>query len=273
MNIKLPAVKLPKLPTRQQIKKAMPTIMAVTSVVGNVVSVCMMVKRTIKVTRIMDEMHEEGATNKEIAKVVVPKYILPTVIFIGAQVCTIECNILNKRQQYGLATALIGADYRYRRFKDKAKEKLGVEVVDDIQDELALEDFHDYCDVVGNQDDGTSRYIAPEGELLFYDEYRVGEGDDGYFHCTMVQWKQAYAHLNRNYILRGCAVLNELYDFVNIPETNYGKYAGWDLCDSELYWIDIELREMRMTDNMVAYAVEYIYAPQVTQDSIDRGLV
>ena len=267
MNIKLPAVKLPKLPTRQQIKRAMPTIMAVTSVIGNVVSVCMMVNRTIKVTRIMDEMHEEGATNKEIAKVVVPKYILPTVIFIGAQVCTIECNILNKRQQYGLATALIGADYRYRSLKSK-------------KDDDANPDFKGNPPEIKND------------EILFYDEYLETATQNGYFAMREADWYKGYGEfqelLNDPNYYCGCATYWDLYEHIwstedgsiAYPElvekiSNLGSWpncAGFDMD----YWGTAKILKLEdgWIDDRTPYKIiHWLCMPTVTMDSIEEGLV
>lgn len=273
MSIKLATIKLPKLPTRQQIKRAMPTILAAISVVGNCASTYLYVERTINATREADAMTDDGYTKKEIVKKVAPRFILPTVIFVGAQICTIECNVLNRRQQLGLTAALAGIDYRYKRFKEKTKEHVGEEEFKKIEEKAALDDFRDYCELVGNQNDGSPRYIAPEGEVLFYDEYRTEGNNDGYFTSTMIQVKQAMYHLNRNFVMRGYASLNELYEFIGIPLTNYGEYAGWDMCDLEVCWIDFEIREIYLADNMVAYAIDYVYAPQVPQEAIEEGLV
>ena len=36
-------------------------------------------------------------------------------------------------------------------------------------------------------------------------------------------------HLNRNYILRGEAVINELYEFLGLEPTDWGAEAGWHI--------------------------------------------
>lgn len=41
--------------------------------------------------------------------------------------------------------------------------------------------------------------------------------------------------LNRLFNLRGYALLNDLYRFLMIPETEYGKKVGWNL-DLSLQW-------------------------------------
>ena len=46
-------------------------------------------------------------------------------------------------------------------------------------------------------------------------------------------------HLNRNYILRGYAFLNEFYEFLGLPATEYGEEVGWSMY-SGINWIDFE---------------------------------
>lgn len=273
--MKLPKIlKMPKikLPTKQQVKAAMPTILAVVSVVGNTATAILLIKETSSATLKIEQMKAEGATKQEIVKEVAPKFILPAITFAASQLCTIECNILNKKQQMGLSAALVGADYRYRRYKEKVRKECGPEEDRRIEDEIAKEDFHEYAEVCGNLGDGSSKYVAPEGTLLFYDPYRNSGKEDGYFSSTMIQVKQAMYHLNRNYILASSACLNEFYEFLGIPGTAYGEYAWWDMADG-VYWIDIEIREVPVNENTVAYAIDYVFAPQVPMEAIEKGLV
>ena len=48
-----------------------------------------------------------------------------------------------------------------------------------------------------------------------------------YFKRTMEEVLEAEYHLNRNFILRGYAPLNELYDFLGLEKTPDGEKLGW----------------------------------------------
>lgn len=288
--MKIPKIKLPSRAKLKEaaksLKKAMPTILTVASVTANVVAVGLYIDRTFDAAAEIEEMREQGYEKKDIAKKIAPKYVLPTIIFIGAQICVIECNILNKRQQMALSAALFSADYRLRQYKEKVKQEYGENADDHVEDEIAKDiykskydnfyirpisassksntEFADYSGLVGNQDDGTSRFIAPEGTVLFYDPYRNSGKEDGYFETTMIQVKQAMYHFNRNFVQRGYAYLNEFYEFIGIPATNFGDFAFWDMSEHQIFWIDISIREMPIDETLTAYVIDYDFAPMVS---------
>ncbi len=54
-------------------------------------------------------------------------------------------------------------------------------------------------------------------------------------------------HLNRNFVLRGVASLNEFYAFLGLPETRYGDEVGWTVADG-YSWIDFEHRLVSRDD-------------------------
>lgn len=69
---------------------------------------------------------------------------------------------------------------------------------------------------------------------MYYDEIS-GE--------TFVRYEReimdAEYHLNRNFVMRGYASLNEFYEFLGLPQTLYGDSVGWSITDGEM-WIDFE---------------------------------
>ena len=77
-------------------------------------------------------------------------------------------------------------------------------------------------------------------------------------------------HLNRNYILRGFARLNEFYKFLGLETTDYGDTVGWDVC-SEIYWIDFNHRKTIIGDDHDGFEcciIEMPYYPR--KDYMDQ---
>ena len=71
--------------------------------------------------------------------------------------------------------------------------------------------------------------------------------------------------MNRNYVIRGSASLNEFYEFLGLDPTNYGNAVGWDIC-SELFWIDFNHRKTIINigdadDKIECYIIETPYPP------------
>lgn len=253
--MKIPKI---KLPSKQQIKKAMPTVLAVASVIGNTASTLIFIKETINATLTVDNLKNEGATKAEIAKEVAPKFILPTVIFVAAQICTIECNVLNKKQQLGLTTALIGADYRLR----KAKEDKNV----------AVETPPKFVDT-----------DIPTGgdKILIYDEYLETGKQDGYFAMREADWWKAYANIQtkiNSMEYGGEITYRDFYS--QFPNKRYfeeklaalGSWpdlAGWDVSD----WGSTQFATLDegVIDEYTGYKIVHWYCPpMILADDYDK---
>lgn len=73
--------------------------------------------------------------------------------------------------------------------------------------------------------------------LTFYDPFSMR-----YFERTIDEVLEAEYHLNRNFILRGDASVNEFYRFLGLEETPDGDEYGWSQCVGfDVYgyqWID-----------------------------------
>ena len=93
--------------------------------------------------------------------------------------------------------------------------------------------------------------------VLFYDEY-----GSRYFEATIEQVMSAIYHLNRDYILRGYAYLNELYNFLGLESTDYGSVLGWAPTDEGEYWIEFSHHKITMDDGMEVYLIEMPFEPR-----------
>lgn len=207
------------------IKRNGHTILTCIRGAGVIVTSIMAVKAAPKALDIIEEAREEKGeelSKWEIVKEAGPSYI-PTVL-IGA-------NVMNKKQQAALVSAYALIDSSYKEYKQKLKELYGEEAHSEIVEAIAIEKAEDISirsECLLNSCDLSSESSTGE-PVLFYDEY-----GNRYFESTIEQVMNAEYHLNRNFVLIGYAVLNELYEFLGLETTDYGSAVGW-AAEDELY--------------------------------------
>lgn len=242
------------------------TILTGLGSIGVVATAVLAIKATSKAVKVLKDSKEEKGeelTKSEIVKKVGKIYI-PTVLTGEATIgCIIGSNVLNKKQQASLMSAYALLDNSYKEYKNKLKELYGEEAHQDIVNSLAVEKaddiyIHSEC-ICSNCD------LALDGHSsepkLFYDEY-----GKRYFEATVEQVMSAEYHLNRNYILRGFSVLNELYEFLGLEPTKYGSVVGWAPLDDGMYWIDFNHRKIALKDGTECYIIEMPFAPTANYD-------
>ena len=245
------------------LKKNSSTILTVAAAVGIITTSVLSAKAAIKASRVLAHKEEEKGeklTFEETISAVWTIYIPPVVAGMSTIACMFGANILNQRQQASLASAYALIDNSYKEYKAKLKELYGEEAHNNIVDAIAAEK----CDEVHISAEGlTSAYtqeIESDAEpRLFYDEY-----SGRYFETTIEKVLLAEYHLNRNYILRGFARLNEFYEFLGLEPTDYGETVGWDIC-GEIYWIDFNHRKAFIgddNDGFECYIIEMPYYPR-----------
>lgn len=226
----------------------------------------MSVKATPKVMELLDEAKEEKGeelTKWEKVKIGTKPYS-PSILTDTATIaCIFGSQILNKRQQASLASAYAIVDQSFKDYKNKVKELYGEETHQEIVNSIAIEKAEDVY--IHSECLCTNCDLSVEGNIgepkMFYDEY-----SNRYFEATIEQVMAAEYHLNRNYILRGCAVLNELYEFLGLSTTDYGSVVGWAPLDEGMYWIDFNHRKVVLEDGMEVYILEMPFGPTVDYD-------
>lgn len=245
------------------------TILTVLGGVGVVTTALSTAKATTKALYILEQAEKEKGeelTKSEKIKKAGPSYI-PTVITGAATIaCIFGANVLNKRNQAALISAYAFLDNSYREYRQKLIEMYGEETHQSIVDAIAVEKAEDIritsetlCDICD---------LSTEDEQsepkLFYDEY-----SNRYFETTIEQVITAEYHLNRNYILRGYSVLNELYEFLGLEPTEYGEVLGWAPLDDGMYWIDFNHRKVLIDDDLECYILEMPFEPRLNYDEYE----
>lgn len=236
------------------LKRSFPTILCCIAAAGVVVTAVTAVRATPKAMRLLAEAEKKKGgdlTKTEAVLVAVPVYIPAAAIGFGTVCCIFGANVLNRRHQASLMSACTLLRNYHKEYSGKLTELYGKEADDAIRNAMAREhcDFHLIdCDV-------------PDGKVIFYDEIS-GESVTRYEREVI----DAEYHLNRNFALRGHAFLNELYEFLGMPATEYGKTAGWSI-SSGIAWVDFEHRLIDGdTAGLPCYAIDMIFQPEVLEE-------
>ena len=243
------------------VKHNAPTILTFVSVLGVGATAVSTAKAVPKATNLLKEAREEKGedlTKTEAFLVAAPVYVRPVLIGTSTIACIFCTNVLNKRKQASLVSAYALLDNASKEYRNKLKELYGEEADVKIMDAIAKakreEDVAAY--VPGVQG------VSLSGEkVLFFESFR-GE----YFEATMNEVLNAEYHLNRNFALRGCANLNEFYEFLGLPKTDFGEVLGWsssEMLEGGLMpWIDFDHRLTPVSDDgLECYRIDAMIAP------------
>lgn len=242
------------------VKRYIPTILTCISAVGVVGTAILTAKATPKAAERIElakKKKGEKLTKLETIKAAYKPYIPAALVGVGTIVCIFGTNTLNKRQQASLISVYALLDKSYKQYKNKVIELYGKETHDEIVEAIAVETAKEVGITAGCLCNNTC--LTDEEScgdpVLFYEEW-----SGRYFESTIEQVIAAEYHLNRNFCLRGYAILNEFYDFLGIDETDYGNTVGWTPEDG-FYWIDFDHRKVTMDDGLECYIIETPWGP------------
>jgi len=230
--------------------KASPTILTCLGAIGVVATAVAAHKATLKAIVIS---RREGRYDK-VPSGAVRCYI--PVIIVGASTiaCIFGANALNKRQIEALTSAYILMHGAFEQYKKKTKELLGEDADIQIRSSI-IQDKYGECDI-----------SVSATKKLFYEEH-YGK----FFESSEEAVLLAEYHLNRNLMLRGYANLNELYSFLDLPNTEAGDILGWSLYAGGAFygysWVDFEHRKIVMDDGLECCMIEMPFTP--TADYMD----
>ena len=188
------------------------TILTCVGGVGVVATSVMAAKATPKALALAEEAKEknEELTKLDYVIVALPAYIPAIVIGMSTIACIFGANVLNKRMQASLASAYALLNSSYNDYRAKAIELYGDEADNKIKEGVAKGKY---------TSDGK---LKDSDKQLFYDDY-----SGRYFESTIEDVLQAEYNLNRKVTKAGGAFLNDFYNELGLPETEYGDYLGW----------------------------------------------
>lgn len=240
------------------LKKSSPTILTGLSVVGIVATTVMTAKATVKAVDILEqakqEKGEELTKAEKIAKAT-PLYFPVFLFTVATAFCVIGANVANKRLMAGYISAYGLLDNSYKQYRNKVTELYGNDADNKVREEITKDDYKEK-DIPNTED-----------KCLFYEPFS-GE----FFERTKEEVVLAEYHFNRNFAIRGYAVLNELYSFLDLPNTDFGEVMGWSF-DVGMYegwcWIDFDHTKIHMDDGRECYVITLPFPPREDYENYD----
>lgn len=247
--------------TKQFCKSYLPTILTCLGGVGTVFTAITAATATPKALKLIKRAEEDKTaplTKCEKIKVAAPTYIPTVLLGISTLGCIFGSNAVSKYYQASLVSAYTLIDSSYKEYKSKLKELYGAEAHEKIVDAIAAERATDVHISSGYMFSDCDLSVEARGSepKLFYDEF-----SKRYFESTIEQVLTAEYHLNRNYVLRGSADLNELYEFLGLKPTEHGSTVGWAPIDEGMLWIEFNHHKTVMDDGLECYILELPFAP------------
>lgn len=221
--------------------------------IGVIATTVTAVKVTPKVMKLLEEerkLKDEELTKLEVAKIAGPYYIPSILIGAGTLACIFGANTLSKHQQASLASAYALLDSSFKEYKKKAIKLYGEESDKEIISEIARDKYID------------EDIQVEDNNMLFYDEF-----SGRYFESTSEKVIQAEYNINRKLSSHSHVYLNELYEFLDLAPTDYGKELGWSVGMLESHywanWIEFEHEKVIMGDGMECTIIRFRYEPVI----------
>ena len=223
------------------IKRNSSTILTCVGGVGVVATSVIAVKATPKAMLLLEEAKQEKGedlTKLEVVKVAGPAYIPAVIVGVSTIACIFGANALNKQQQAALTSAYALLDSSYRDYKKKVDELYGEGANDEITNAIAKDKY----------DEDVEK--PEEGNELFYDEF-----SGRYFHAPKNIVTRAEFELNRDLSRHGGVYVNEYFEVLGLPETDYGDYLGWstfyimEVCWG-VSWLEFDTKKVTLDDGL-----------------------
>lgn len=231
------------------IRRNQSTILTCISIGGVIATGVLAAKETPKALERLDKAkNEKGAELTAVEKIVnaTPAYIPALVVGVSTITCIASTSVLSKKSQASLTSAYALLNEYHKEYRNKLIEIHGKEADEEIRNAIARSrhDFHQ----IGLD--------VPDDKVIFYDEIS-GES----ITCYEREIMDAEYHLNRNFVMRGYAALNEFYEFLGLPQTDFGDALGWS-CTYGYSWIDFEHRLINRDDGGTPiYSIDMIFPP------------
>ena len=229
-------------------KKNGSTILTCIGGIGVVATAVMTAKATPKAIKLIEEAKEEKGeelTKWEMVKVSAPAYMPAVAIGAATVTCVIGANVLNKRKQAAMASAYALLDQSFKEYKKKVIETYGEDGDKLVRAEIAKDHYEK--ENIEAEDDGKN---------LFYDEY-----SNRYFRATNETVLRAEYEINKMLSESGGASLNDYYDLIDVPRTDYGEYIGWSSAQMyEMYWnawLEFWHEKVELEDGMECWIIHF----------------
>lgn len=226
--------------TKLFLNKNASTILTCMGGAGVVATTVLAVKATPKAVALVQKAEKEKGeklTAFETIRVAGPSYIPTVAVGASTIACIFGANVLNKRHQAALMSAYALIENSYKEYKHKVSELYGEDANDKVKQEIVKDKYAGDDISVNNE------------KQLFFDEF-----SDRYFHATVEEVMHAEYQLNRDFIMKSYAYVNEFYALLGIDPIDSGWTFGWaeGVCLEHYWqnWIDFAHTKVVMDDGL-----------------------
>lgn len=233
------------------VKKQLPLMLSFVASAG-------VVATTVTALKAKPERPPDEASAKEKANIYLKTYGPTVLLATSTIICIFGAHALAGKRQATLASAYTLLYSSYNEYKEKVKELYGEDAHNAVMDAIVTEKCEEVTITACGFGSCSSLSIdeseLPEVVRTFYEPI-----SERYFESTLSRVMDAEYHLNRNFILGALITLNDFYEFLGLPPTEYGKTVGWYV-DDDIYWIDFDHRVIDIEDVQNSMEVCVIYS-------------
>lgn len=224
-------------------------LLTAASVSGVVISTVTAFKSGMKAQRKLDKLkNDPHVTKKEEVKTVAPevaKTIIPSAITVTAIICLY---LTDKKKQAALVSAVALFKNRYENFRDHFTD----EELKEFDKQLEKEKF--------DTDDIFQTEIHRGEKILAYDTV-----SERYFYTSLEDLYDERYQINRYFCMTDIMSANMYFEFLGLPETDWGDGVGWESYIGETEygyrWVDINIIEEELADGLIVYKIETPFGP------------
>lgn len=198
------------------VRKHSPELLAIGGVTGFAATAVMASHATIKAVNVVNEVKPE--TKKETVKATWKLYLPSVAMFVASSACIVSSNKIQAKHFANLAASYELAKLGAKEFKDSVVEKIGEKKTKEIEENVNLKKLEtttppESVDVIPETKNGDTVFMS----------YYGGR----YFKSSREAIEKAFAVLETRLATAAYAPLNELWDLLNLEETQDGDYYGW----------------------------------------------
>ena len=205
------------------------------------------------------DVENQNEYDKEVVKNEI-KHLAP--VAVPMFVCAFSIGFMygvSERRERALTSALLLTQSRFNRLNDRVRLK-DPELYEEIDKEFTKE----------STEKGIIETDVEKGErALFYDTI-----SEQFFYSTLHDVHRAAYLINRYLMGFDFMCLNQAFEFLGLPEQDWGWEIGWDLYIGETHygyrWIDINFVDKVKEDGTPYVEIQWPFAPHpLNEDDVD----
>ena len=202
-------------------------------------------KNTVKYIK----LREQYNTTKSEAFI---KSYMSTIITVSITISAILVNHhLNVKQQKAILSAYLALDNSFKQYKAKFIEKYGEEKEKELRESIIEDEIKKYK----KQNPHSNEVIT------FYCEF-----SERYFESTMEKVLSAQTDINKIFVTRGYATVNDFFNLLGLEPEEAGDYYEWSTWSEDYSWIDFINTKCTINDDLDYVSIRAPFAPILTEE-------